>query len=171
MIHVLGELVIALAVASYFSVMYMKPREVSIRRLILIPAVVLYFALTTLHSANMDNIILFAAMLMLGVSLGYLNVRHKDLRVDKNRLTIGIPREPEMAIYLLFIVLFKFAVGYSVGAHLAISHTTYFQTVVTMFTGILAGYCSGRHGYYAYILTWSTKQPYATSCDKESLDN
>ncbi|MCL9783413.1 hypothetical protein M9194_18465 [Vibrio sp. S4M6] len=157
MIHVPTEVIIAVPVLTYFATNYLRPREVTIRKLLLIPAVVLYFAVTTLPLSAAASMAQFVVLFLVGASFGYLNVRNKDVRINRQRMTIGIPKEPEMVLYLVFIFLFKYAVGYSLGAHLAISHAAYFETVVIAFTGLLAGYCVGRHGYYTYILAWSTK--------------
>ncbi|WP_237362159.1 hypothetical protein [Vibrio marisflavi] len=67
-----------------------------------------------------------------------------------------VPREPEMAIYLILILVFKTFIGYSIGLHLPLSHTQFFHESTICITALLAGYCCGRHGYYAYILAWAT---------------
>ncbi len=90
---------------------------------------------------------LFLAM-VLGAVLGYLHVRKRNIRSDKNRRLIEIPGDASVLIILMLMFFIEFFIHYAFEAHLAITRLDFFKMLSVILSGTVSGISIGRNTTY-----------------------
>lgn len=139
----------------YRGIASLKTRTMSVGRLFLVPTVFLFLSLQNIISrmCSCFTFIVFAAyvlLLILGILLGWLIVKHMTVIVDKKRHLIVLPGSVVMLVLTLLIFGIKYVFGYMKAVHPESMTTTFAVTLYAGVSGMLAGIALGRMFYFLY---------------------
>ena len=126
---------------------------VKVKQLIILPAALawlslhgLWLSLSLTYYSLWSYIFGFAV----GFCLGFLQLRNKQVRADKDQNLIEIPGD---WTYLFFIIVFfaiEFIINYSIAVHPSIAYSIAMIAFILFISGFLVGIAFGRNGCYLY---------------------
>lgn len=126
-------------------------RVSAIERIAIVPVA---FILLSLHSTiaffgfSITVISLWLLAGITGVFLGYLHVKNRIIRADKNKKLIEIPGDISMLIMLMSIFSIEFFIHYAFDARLAIIQVDAFKNIAIFLSGLIVGVSAGRNLNY-----------------------
>jgi len=128
-----------------------KTNVVALKKLFIMPTVLLVMSLNTLlSSVQISGITLssYALSLLLGVGGGWMLVRKLDLRFDKRRGLVRLPGSWVTLIVILSFFSAKYYFGYSLAIDPTKAEDTTFEIAMLSVSGISTGLFLGRLGCY-----------------------
>lgn len=145
LIHIPPFVWVILAYLLYVGFKALKPRVMSIHRLILIPVALIALKYKVFISPHLWVYIL---ALSVGLAIGYYKVKGDSIQVFKETKSVRIPGSSS----LIFILIGIFAVKFYFGYQEAVNPEAYARNLVWDFalSGVLSGYFSGQRACYLY---------------------
>lgn len=142
----------------FFALLYLGikgcyTRVMTVKRLVIFPVVFIFFSL---HSTILLFHFFLTGLLLLflggvvGGLLGYLRVRHRVIRADKQKFLIEIPGDIFILAMIIFIFAIEFFIHYAFTAHWAIAQVNLFKNCAAILTGLVAGISIGRNATYFF---------------------
>lgn len=134
-----------LAYLLYVGIKALKPREVSVYRLTLIPLVLIALKYKILMS---PDVWVYFVAIAVGVLVGFYKVKNDPIEILKERKSIRIPGSSSLIVILLGIFVVKYYFGYLQ----AVNPAAYARDLLWDFgiSGVLSGYFMGQRGSYIY---------------------
>lgn len=123
----------------YVGVQALKPRTISLNRLIIMPIVFIAFKYRIFAQPNAW---IYFSLLTVGIIVGYLKVRKAPIKVFKESKTMEIPGSSLMIILFISIFVLKFYAGYLQATNIEAFNR--FEPFDFGFSGLLSGYFSGQ---------------------------
>lgn len=126
-------------------------RVSAIERIAIVPVI---FILLSLHSTisffNFSIVVISLWLLagVIGALLGYLHIKNRIIRADKNKKLIEIPGDISMLIMLMSIFSIEFFIHYAFDARLAITQVDIFKNIAIFLSGFVVGISVGRNLNY-----------------------
>ncbi len=120
----------------------MRPREISLSRLIVLPAVFLALSAYSAFSNGLpivEALAIWLAGLGLGSLLGRLAVPRQGIVIDRTRRRIAVPGSVVPLILILIIFLGRYASGYAFGRYPELRQ----DPLVVILAASYAAFCTG----------------------------
>lgn len=138
---------ILFAVLLRFGYQTTKTRVVSVNKLFIIPLIFLAMSIHTIVTSvpfNLLNVGMWTISLILGIGLGWWQISHSAIKVDKKHNLLQLPGNWSTMLLIFTIFATKYYFGYQLAVHpYRVSHLGFDISVVAI-SGILAGMFIGR---------------------------
>ncbi len=128
-------------------------RVMPLKRLAVMPVIFIIMgakSINSLFALNFENAVFLFMGCLMGLSLGYLQVKNKMILADKLKFLIQIPGDISLFVSLMFVFFFEFIIHYAIDAHLAVAKTTAFVSMAIFISGGVIGLTVGRNLVYFY---------------------
>lgn len=135
-----------------------KTRTVSIKKILIIPAVFLSMSLESLIShfrLSMVSVSIWCIAILIGTMIGRLLVATRHIQVDRTRQQIKLKGDWIMLLVMLMIFFSKYYFGYQLGMDPKLATNTHFELVMLMTSGLCSGIMVGRS--LCYFMCYRTK--------------
>lgn len=129
----------------YVGIQALKPRTVSLYRLIFLPLILILFKYRLLSQADAWIYLVF---FIIGLGVGYLKVRNTKILIFKETKTIQIPGSSSMIVIFISIFVMRYMSGYLEATNPAMFLR--FTPFDLGFSGLLSGYFTGQRFTYLY---------------------
>lgn len=129
----------------YVGVQALKPRLVSIYRLILLPLALIFLKYKIFVSPDAW---VYLLGITAGIFAGYAQVRNSPIKILKDIKSIQIPGSSSLIVILLGIFVMRYFFGY-LQASKPEAYVEYFYWELAL-SGILSGYFTGQRANYLY---------------------
>ena len=130
-----------------------RPRLLPIKRLVILPIVLLGFSIYGLVEVVAFNPInggIWFVCLLIGAVLGHVQIRQQKLVFDKKSHLVQTPGSWSMLILILVIFLSKYYFAYSLAIHPAEVQHLIFRVSLLGISGLCNGLLLGRLGCFFY---------------------
>ena len=134
-----------LAYLLYVGIQALKPRVVSINRLIFLPLMLIALKYKIFTS---EYAWVYFAGIAVGLVIGYIKVRNSPIEIFKEAKSIQIPGSSSLIVILISIFLIKYYFGYLQ----AVNPEAYARNLFwdLGISGVLSGYFTGQRASYLY---------------------
>lgn len=144
-------------VVLYIGIKRCYTRVMRVDRLVLLPLIFCFFSLKSvndLFGIDVFSIFILLCGVMLGITLGYAQVKNWIIHADKNNRLIKIPGDYFMLFLVLTIFMIEFFIHYAVDAHWIMTGNMFFKILAITISGIVLGVSLGRNAsyYYKYLM-------------------
>jgi hypothetical protein len=156
MSHVPSWVYILFLVLLYIGITGCFKRVVKVNRLILMPAVFVWFSVDNLYKAStvsLYQIVFFIFGGLIGIYLGYLHVRKAVVHADKHQHLVELPGDWTILILILIIFAVQFAVHYLLAADPSIANNNFAMGFIMLVSGATTGMVVGRNLTYFHKFT------------------
>ena len=153
MLHVPVWVYVLFFVLLYVGIKRCFPRVTSVRWLVILPALFIFFNFRGIFSffpLASSNIFYWIIGIFLGAWLGYAQIRNCIIKADRKKQLIEIPGDVTMLVLIMGIFFLEFFINFAIAAHFAIVTFPIFRIIVITASGIMVGYFTGRSGTYFY---------------------
>jgi hypothetical protein len=158
---------ILFCVILYIGIKRCRTSVMRVERLALLPVIFGIFTMksvSTLFNMDMMGISYLFFGILVGIVLGYTQVKNRIIHADKNNGLIKIPGDFSMLVLLLSIFFIEFFIHYAVDAHLIMADSVFFKCVAIIVSGVVMGISLGRNiTYYFKYLDTSFESPMIAS--------
>lgn len=129
-----------------------KPRVISLMRLFIIPIILILISFSNLiaFKHNYFNIILWTVLFLIGVSLGWWQIRWLPIKVDKKHWLVRTPGGYSTLVLILIIFSIKYYFGYKTTVDPQIISNMYFLIAFLSISGFCIGFFIGRLSGYLF---------------------
>jgi hypothetical protein len=137
----------------YIGIKRCYTRVMSVNRLALLPLIFGYFSfrsVNTLFGMDILSITILLCGIIIGIILGYLQVKNRIIQADKVNQLIKIPGDYSMLILVLAIFFVEFFIHYAVDDHWMVSDSMFFKILAVVISGVVMGISTGRNTSYYY---------------------
>ncbi len=151
MSHIPSWVFILFFVLVYLGIKRCYTRILSLERLALTPAIFIAISLRSafqLFGTSAAGFILLLAGGLIGFLLGHYLVKDSKVLADKEKRLIQVPGDISMLIMVMSIFCIEFFIHYSIEAHWAIAHSSFFKALAIILTGSVVGVSIGKNVTY-----------------------
>ena len=135
----------------YMGIKRCYTRVTSIKRLIIVPVIFLFFCFKNtaqLFNDNLMGYVLLITGLLLGALIGFYLIRNNVIKADRKNYLIQIPGDVSLLIMILIIFFIEFFIHYAMDAQWHIASLSLFKELVAIISGIVVGVSLGRNATY-----------------------
>lgn len=153
MSHVPSWVYILFLILLYMGITGCFKRVVKLKRLILMPAVFVWFSADNLYKASTVSayqIIFFVIGGLIGIFLGYLHVRKTVIRADKKQQLVELPGDWTILILIMVIFIVQFAIHYLLASDPSLEQNHFSMGLIMMISGATTGLVVGRNLAYLH---------------------
>ena len=154
-IHTLWWVYLLLAYLIFIGIQASKTRVVSIKKLIIVPIIFTWMSVETLLTAfkvNTLSIGTWSIAILIGITLGWLQIIRHKLIVDKPHWLIKVPGSWLTFILVLIIFASKYYFGYQLAMDPQLESQTGCEVAMLSVSGVVTGLLIGRVIAYFYRL-------------------
>ncbi len=122
-------------------------QTISVSRLILLPAILIFFSVKSMFSLLAGGPSLFVTLSfggVIGAIVGFLIASPKAIRADKQKQLIEIPGDVSVLVVLISMFCIEFFLHYAVEAHMELATTSAFASIMSVVIGCALGVSVGR---------------------------
>lgn len=137
-----------------------RPRTVSLYRILIGPLIFIFFTLHTVTEfpPQLLNLTGLALALLLGILLGFWQIKRLPIQVDKKHKLLHIPGSWITLGLILVIFASKFYFGYTAAANPELFYSPGFSFIALAVSGLCTGMFIGRVACYAYRFKYQAHQ-------------
>ncbi|HEV2614555.1 MAG TPA: DUF6622 family protein [Gammaproteobacteria bacterium] len=140
----------------FFALVYMGYQRcftsvVKIKRLIILPVALAWLSLHGLWTSldlTYHSLWSYALGLIIGLYIGFMQLRDVQVRADKSQQLIEIPGDWRYLIFVLVFFAVEFIINFAIATTSSIAHSGFLIALILFISSILVGIACGRSGCY-----------------------
>lgn len=142
----------------FLALMYLGVRRcftsvVKIKQLIILPVALAWMSLHGLWQSlalTYHSLWTYAIGLLIGFSVGFMQLRHAQIRADKSQNLIEIPGDWTYLVFILVFFIIEFIINYAIAVDTSIAHSAFLVAFILFISSVLVGIAVGRNSCYLY---------------------
>lgn len=142
---------ILFAVLVYIGIKRCFTRVIKVQRLFISPLFFSIFSIrgiSTLFGLWLSNVSLWLVGCLIGLFLGYMQVKNRNIKADRNQQLIEVPGDLSMLFLIFAAFSSEFIIHYVVESGTTFAATITFKIVSLIVLGLFAGLSAGRAFHY-----------------------